>query len=93
MSLRDKQIEALRKYKEAKLMYQKVSAEAFLSSDGKSVEVRKAAASLMQEVIDAERELIDAEAEYERLKTMDSDWVELQQALKKIIDGRIKKQV
>ncbi len=91
MHLRQRQVDAMKEYKLAKAVYQKTQAIEFLKADGKSVEVKKAQASVVEATLAAEHDMISAEVEYERIKDADTDWLELQQALKRIIDGRVKK--
>lgn len=90
MKLRENAIEAFHTYKAAKSNYQLVYAGAFLSADG-SVEVKKMKACMDEQVVYADKLLTEAESEYERAKQLPEDWLELQQALKRLADVKFRK--
>lgn len=87
MSLRQKILEAIYDAKVAKQEYQQAFAVAF-NDEGGSVEARKTKAAVNPNVFAAERAMIDKESFYEYIKNIPGDWIELQQALKRVLDNK-----
>jgi hypothetical protein len=89
ISMRDQVLGAFHVYKAAKASHQSAYAKSFLGTEG-SIEVKKNAC-LDQSVIDADAMLTEAEGQYETIKHAPDDWLELQQALKRLADVKFRK--
>jgi hypothetical protein len=87
MTLRERVMEAFKNFKQAKSLYQSVLSDKFLQAEG-SVEVRKMKASIDPDVMQLEQDMNLAEATYEYVRTSPNDWLELQQALKRLCDNK-----
>lgn len=90
INLRSDVMDAFYKYKQAKALFDAAYSRAFIAEEG-SVDLRKHKASLDSDVMQLEDELFKAEGYYDLAKNLPYDWVEMQQALKRIIDMRYRK--
>lgn len=90
MGLRDNVLESFHEYKVAESSYNMEYAKAFLAAEG-SVEVKKMQASISENVVNAKQCLNEADGEYEKIRHAPDDWIELQNALKRICDVKFRK--
>lgn len=93
MDLNEDANKAAIKARAAKIQYQRAFNIAMMGSEAKSAEMRRVEAGASPAVQNFEEALFRAEVEYDRLKSLDEEWLELQQALKRILDVKFRKSI